>query len=125
MAALLAAIGDIPEEVAASAACLPPPPQAALQQTAALVASVHAEAAALREAAAEAAAATAASASEAASDQQAPRGDATDQDMGEGLDFTYEEVAQLIALDENKDVAATFTADEARRKVATMLKGAG
>ena len=43
--------------------------------------------------------------------------------MGEDIDLTDEEVAQLIALGENADVAATFTTDEARRKLAAMFTG--
>ena len=116
-----AVVGDIPEEVATTAACLAR--QAALQPTAALVASVQSEAAAVREAATKAVAKAAASANEAASDQQAPRGDATDQGMGGDLDLADDEVAQVIALDENTGVAATFSTDEARRKLAATFKG--
>jgi hypothetical protein len=121
LAAISAAFGDIPEEVATSASCLAL--QGVLQQAAVLLAAVQAEAAAAREAAAKAATAAADNSGESSPEQQGPRCDASDQDMAEDADITEEEVAQFLALEEHRDMAASFTTEEARKKLAFMLRG--
>ena len=121
LAAISAAFGDIPEEVATSASCLAL--QGVLQQAAVLLAAVQAEAAAAREAAAKAATAAAENSGESTPEQQGARCDTSDQDMAEDPDITEEEVAQFLALDEHRDMAASFTTEEARKKLAVMLRG--